>query len=366
MIAELQRSVTFYTKANDNLLTDNRDLEQRLYLARQRVAQINGEAGTAMPIFPEASLKSPPEELLSISPMAVKSEDESTKDAAAVFVESSHSHNAQQKQQQQNPIGAALATIPFPSLHPSVSPPSPTTTDPAQAKAQLSATQALYETMGYPTGAARVAANTFSQFVGLTGNIPSTTCDGTNNQAAAVIKVEEASLDDTKLSTVLASIPTPTTGVPLQLPQLPIQLPVEEEVGSDQYIESLHKFAMEQTSVANAAAAAANAAMQALTWHKIMKEANNNGQQQSQQQQQHPASYSPLNATSMSLSTAGAITTPAAMQPLASQPHEQTTTVPYVPLIPLMSPSTANTIASMKPPPAVSKEDEPPSKKQKL
>jgi hypothetical protein len=37
MIAELQRSVTFYTKANESLKVVNLDLEQRLFLARQRV-----------------------------------------------------------------------------------------------------------------------------------------------------------------------------------------------------------------------------------------------------------------------------------------------------------------------------------------
>eukprot|EP00571_Detonula_confervacea_P014866 CAMPEP_0172302350 /NCGR_PEP_ID=MMETSP1058-20130122/4063_1 /TAXON_ID=83371 /ORGANISM="Detonula confervacea, Strain CCMP 353" /LENGTH=356 /DNA_ID=CAMNT_0013012785 /DNA_START=16 /DNA_END=1086 /DNA_ORIENTATION=+ len=227
MVEELERSVGFYTKANENLKMDNRDLEQRLFLAKQRVTQMEMDTEPA-------ALKSPPE---------AYNKPEESKQASNL---SETSLNDEQQHI------APVATIPSPPLHPSVSP-----MQADQVRAQLTATQALYETLGYPSDAARVAANAFSQFVGLTGTIPSTT-----NAASTSINLADPSLEMK----------------PSASQSIAVQLPSEEEAGSDMYVESLQKFAMQQTAAANAAAATANAAIQALNWHKMMKANGNNTQ----------------------------------------------------------------------------------------
>lgn len=47
MIAELQKSVAFYTKANESIKLDNLDLEQKLLLAKKSIMQM--KAGDMMP-----------------------------------------------------------------------------------------------------------------------------------------------------------------------------------------------------------------------------------------------------------------------------------------------------------------------------
>lgn len=243
MVEELERSVGFYSKANENLQMDNRDLEQRLFLARQSVMQ--EKMGTA-----PATLKAPPE---------IKQEQSEKKPN---LPESS----LNDKQQPTVP----LATKPSSPLHHAVSP-----IQDDQVQAQITATQALYETLGYSSGAARVAANAFSQFAGITGTIPSST----TNAASTSINLEDPSLE-TKPSASQA---------------IAVQLPSEEETGSDMYVESLQKFAMQQTAAANAAAATANAAIQALNWHKMMKA---NGQNTPPMQYVPPPILMPLTTTS--------------------------------------------------------------------
>ena len=60
MIAELQKSVAFYTKANESIKTDNLDLEQKLILAKQRIVQIkNGDmVSTTMALEQENNVAS--------------------------------------------------------------------------------------------------------------------------------------------------------------------------------------------------------------------------------------------------------------------------------------------------------------------
>lgn len=196
MIGELQRSVTFYAKANDNLKMDNLELEQRLFLAKQRVMQ------TQMGSVPAAAaVKSPQEE--SIKPVETNQ--------ASEMSEPSRNNDAQLPRRHV----AVAATIPFPPLHQTLSP-----IHADQAHAKLTATNALYETMGYPSGAAR--ANTLNQLVGLTGIIPSTA----NNNAAG----PSINLADPSLEVKPSASEAPVT-----------RLPSEAEVGSDQYVETLKK-----------------------------------------------------------------------------------------------------------------------------
>lgn len=263
MIEELQRSVTFYTKANETLKMDNADLERRLFLVKQRVMQVQmgnppislkappehshqmqmGKAPAALQVLPEQShqmqmgkspttLKPPPEQ----SNRPVESKRKSNPSQASEY------------EVQPQPAVPVPSAVPFPSLHQSVSP-----IESGRAQAQLTATQAIYETMGYPSAAARVAASTFSQFVGIAGETPTI-----KDTTYASVNPSDASL------ITKPSAPEPATPIVVQPPS-------EEEVGSENYVESLKKFAMQQTAAANAAAAAANAAIQALNWHKMMK-----------------------------------------------------------------------------------------------
>lgn len=130
MIGELQRSVTFYSKANENLKKSNEELEELLLIAKQKLSQKgDGESEVA----PEAGLKTP-EEQCSVA-------------------ESSQGVEAKVEQQ---PTPVAVPT-PFASV------------DPANVakevgQAHFSAMQAAYENMGYPPAAARSAASVFSQF----------------------------------------------------------------------------------------------------------------------------------------------------------------------------------------------------------
>ncbi|KAL7541592.1 hypothetical protein ACHAXR_011049 [Thalassiosira sp. AJA248-18] len=299
MIGELQRSVAFYTKANENLSMDNRDLEQRLFLAKQQVMQM-GTMGTVAPAAALATLKSPPEDFK--KPMA---------------------------ESKQNKLTNAPPTQP---LHPSASP-AQQKPDQAKAQAQLTATQAMYETMGFPSGAARVAASTFSQFVGLTGNMPSTP------------PTDAAVLKNTTINA--ADINNNSEAKPSAPEAIVAQLPSEEQVGSDKYIEMLKKcvffsrhfqFAMQQTAAANAAAAAANAAMQALAWHKMTKASGS-------QNPQPPLPYAAAAA--------------AAAAPI-SMPSAATTSTTSAPA----KQPTSNAFAPTKQP-AAAEEDEPPTEKPK-
>ena len=224
MIAELQKSVAFYAKANESIKMDNLDLEQKLLLAKKRILQ--RKAG----VDPAASLAS------------------ERANAGSSLIES-------------NPKGSDQPSI-VATVHPQYTTGGPVRTD--QIIAQLSATKALCEAMGYPpSGETSVAANP----------------DRTGPRAS------------------------PADLVYPSMDKKPIGF--EEDIGSEEYVESLKKvccleafvyenesvfiivnfltpcavilshtsaqFAMHQAAAASAAAAAANAAIQALNWHNIMK-----------------------------------------------------------------------------------------------
>lgn len=122
MIAELQRSVTFYSKANENLKQSNEELEKYLLIAKQKLNQ----------------------------KMAT---DENSKSSEEESGGTESSSEAKVVEQQSPP---ATISTPLVSLTPSNAAHSD--------QAHFSAMQAVYENMGYPAAAARSAASLFSQF----------------------------------------------------------------------------------------------------------------------------------------------------------------------------------------------------------
>mmetsp|Transcript_13805 Transcript_13805/g.23448 ORF Transcript_13805/g.23448 Transcript_13805/m.23448 type:complete len:304 (-) Transcript_13805:65-976(-) len=131
MIGELQRSVTFYSKANENLKKSNEELEALLLIAKQKLSQKDGGDHA---VATAGGLKTPEEEESGV-------------------VESSPSVDAKVEQQ------PAPVTVPTPLA---------SVVDPANVvhadQAHFSAMQAVYENMGYPSAAARSAASVYSQF----------------------------------------------------------------------------------------------------------------------------------------------------------------------------------------------------------
>ncbi|KAL7499020.1 hypothetical protein ACHAWT_009616 [Skeletonema menzelii] len=130
MIGELQRSVTFYSKANENLKKSNEELEELLLVAKQKLSQKDGAVSA---VATGGGLKTPEEDQSSV--------------VGSPGVEAKAEHQP-----------APVASIPTPFA--SVDPPN---VAPAE-QARFSAMQALYENMGYPAVAARSAASVFSQF----------------------------------------------------------------------------------------------------------------------------------------------------------------------------------------------------------
>mmetsp|Transcript_24343 Transcript_24343/g.41663 ORF Transcript_24343/g.41663 Transcript_24343/m.41663 type:complete len:439 (+) Transcript_24343:14-1330(+) len=254
MIGELQRSVAFYSKANENLRLDNCDLERRLFLAKRRVMEI--EAGMEIEIdatdTANAELKAPPEDASKLLT--------SPKEESSIPVVEKPSQNMNEQRHQQNVVLSDLTSSVVQSLHTAVSP-MQTAVDHSQA--HLAATQAMYEARGYSSSAARVAANTFSPFVGVTDKTPGMKADIATNFNATDRGGNFQML--------------PPTAAHILPPSIAAQLPSEKEVGSDKYMEALKKFAIQQTAAANASATAANVAIQALHFHNMMKEATNNG-----------------------------------------------------------------------------------------
>eukprot|EP00578_Thalassiosira_sp_NH16_P021493 CAMPEP_0181082280 /NCGR_PEP_ID=MMETSP1071-20121207/3536_1 /TAXON_ID=35127 /ORGANISM="Thalassiosira sp., Strain NH16" /LENGTH=310 /DNA_ID=CAMNT_0023163853 /DNA_START=170 /DNA_END=1103 /DNA_ORIENTATION=+ len=272
----------------------------------------------------------------------------------------------QHQQQQQQPI-FPVATAPFPHLNASVSP-TPTQSN----QAQLTATQALYETMGYPTGAARVAASTFSHLIGLTGSTPSATTNAlASSSASNNLAVGPSNLDMKPSGTFVASSTQ--------------QLPSVEEVGSDKYVASLEKFAMQQTAAANAAAAAANTAIQALNWHKMMmKKSNGDGDRKNPPEPTATSLFAPTvsvplttssGSTTVSVPLATVTTAPLTAASSTSAtimtPNTAPLTAPLSTSASTMASNTApltatfSTSATTMPPDTSSEDLEPPTKKQK-
>ena len=129
MIGELQRSVTFYSKANENLKKSNEELEELLLVAKQKISQKDDGESAA------GGLKTP-------------EEDQSSVVGGSPGVEA---------KAEEQPTPVAIPTPSFASVEP--------TNNVAHAdQAHFSAMQAMYENMGYPAVAARSAASVFSQF----------------------------------------------------------------------------------------------------------------------------------------------------------------------------------------------------------
>mmetsp|Transcript_36833 Transcript_36833/g.77278 ORF Transcript_36833/g.77278 Transcript_36833/m.77278 type:complete len:403 (+) Transcript_36833:124-1332(+) len=226
MVEELQRSVQYYSKANATLKSQNADLERQLLVAKQKAFIIienlksegNGNDSTSVKAaIQDASISNnktfPPQET---KPTESLTPDQLT----PVHINRPYSAL----------IGSTSKTT------------SNTDMEKQEQLAQFAATQALYKSMGYPAGAARVAASTFSQFVGQTGTVP-----------------------------VLS--PTQTKAVPPKTTVAVPATPKVKKVESDDtaYIQALNRFAMQQAAAANAAAAAASAAIQAAHLHDQLK-----------------------------------------------------------------------------------------------
>jgi hypothetical protein len=187
MIAELQRSVTFYTKANKSLKVVNLDLEQRLFLARQRVLS-----------------KQRVQQALDVS----REESSMSHDPSKKSISFEQSQNAKQ------PLVASVATVSLPPMHVSGS---PVRTDQSHA---LTYALTLPSEPEYPPDDQILLRNSIYHLIGRSGVITSKTCS-TNTYTFPV----GPSLDAKQSSSdTIAS-----------------QLPSEEEVGGDKYLESLRK-----------------------------------------------------------------------------------------------------------------------------
>lgn len=182
MIEELQRSVTFYTKANQNLLMDNTELEHRLYLAKRSLGMnVEGQ-----------QLKSPPEESNQVAEVT-------TNAAMSTSYEQLINIDLQLHQQHKPGTSPTAGAIPFPHLHNSISP-----IEQLNQGTQVSQPKTSTALYGY---------NAFSQITG--------TSNAVSNEAGTALNLADHL--DTK---------QPSTTFPL---------PSKEEVGSIKHIESLEK-----------------------------------------------------------------------------------------------------------------------------
>lgn len=181
MIEELQRSVTFYTKANQNLLIDNTELEHRLYLAKRSLGMnVEGQ-----------QLKSPPEEPNQVAEVT-------TNAAMSTSYEQLINIDLQLHQQQKPGTSPTAGSIPFPHLHNSISP-----IEQLNQGTQVSQPKTSTALCGY---------NAFSQLTG--------TSNAVSNEAGTALNLADH-LD----TNVMPTFP----------------LPSKEEVGSIKHIESLEK-----------------------------------------------------------------------------------------------------------------------------
>ena len=184
MIEELQRSVTFYTKANQNLLIDNTELEHRLYLAKRSLGMnVEGQ-----------QLKSPPEEPNQVAEVT-------TNAAMSTSYEQLINIDLQLHQQQKPGTSPTAGAIPFPHLHNSISP-----IEQLNQGTQVSQPKTSTALYGY---------NAFSQLTG--------TSNAVSNEAGTALNLADHL--DTKQPSMMPTFP----------------LPSKEEVGSIKHIESLEK-----------------------------------------------------------------------------------------------------------------------------
>jgi hypothetical protein len=188
-VAELQRSVDFYTKSNLSLAVHNRELEHKIILAKQRLQQMNATGEVKEGDVSSGNVLSKPEE---VEVIAVTASRES------------------------KPVAAVTDPLPVSTTATLVN------VKAEQEKAQLTAAQALYNTMGFPPAAARNAANNFSQFAGTTGNSSTSSTDDASIKAevAAALKIAAGAESGKKVADNVV---------------------VEVAADHDQYIEALHQ-----------------------------------------------------------------------------------------------------------------------------
>ena len=288
MIAELQRSVAFYSKANENLKKSNEELEEYLMIAKEKLNQKDGGDTSS----------SSATEVLSKRPEQEKTSSPTIEQQAAPAV---------------NPT-------PTPSPFASLNQVSATNAD----QARVSAIQATFENMGYPAAAASSAASCFSQMdkrshydaikpdpvpadtmVGtdtcnLVGGFAESSSPTIEQQAApAAAPMNFASLNQvsaTNTDQAHVSATEVTFGNMLypaaavysaascfsqadkrsNVAEKPDAIPTAAVVGSDAYIQSLEQYALEKTAAAKAATLAANTALNLAHWHKMMKNSGQN------------------------------------------------------------------------------------------
>jgi hypothetical protein len=140
-------------------------------------------------------------------------------------------------------------------------------------QAQFAATQALYASMGYPSGAARAAALTFSSVSAPAAPVPSpllkeptkTTPPPAASNATAQSNPHANFLHNSSLG-----MPNNTSVMNSMGACLP-DLTSNSCIMDMDRIEELNQFAMQQAAAANAAAAAATAAIKAANFHRQMK-----------------------------------------------------------------------------------------------
>jgi len=230
----VEESVQYFSRANSALKSQNADLERQLLLAKHNILTASTTTNVTLPEAPPgegfANAKEPLEE--------------TTEPAAKLLPASS--------------VTSSVLT----------SAPPNTELEEQARQAQFAATQALYKSMGYPAGAARVAASTFSQFVGQTGVAPGLS-------AAAAVATSRESVRPSKRNSITttntSALPHATSSIPLILAEIkPPSAKIESD--GDAYIEALNQFAMQQAAAANAAAAAATAAIQAVNIHNQLKQ----------------------------------------------------------------------------------------------
>jgi hypothetical protein len=231
MVEELHRSSIFYNKANTSLKRQNAELERQLLMAKQTIffhqqnnLKSNGNGDNSASALNDSlndSSDSKPKAEASNSQTATFQLSKS--DDFALFGDRAVDADMEKQAQE----------------------------------AQFAATQALYHSMGYPAGAARAAASTFSPCISVsqTGITPRPFPAG--NKAAS--------------SSPSADAVPQVNSSPFVHPAMKLPSNMISNKEDTTYIEVLNRFAMQQAAAANAAAAAANAAMQAVQLHVKIK-----------------------------------------------------------------------------------------------
>jgi bZIP transcription factor len=164
MIEELQRSVIFFSRANGTLKQQNDDLTRLLMQAQSHVAASSAAGAPAQ---------------ASVEPQDVKPAAVVSIPVAEVKAPEAPAEAAQQQQQHQQAITAA-----------------------EQAHAQAVATQAMFESQGYPAAAARAAAQTMNASL------------SPANMAASPAAAATATSSPSSVGQV--SVPTMTPGATMQ------------------------------------------------------------------------------------------------------------------------------------------------------